>query len=371
MRPYTLILAVALAIGPGAVLSQPAAPPAVPVGVIQVAKEAVTEALTFIGRVEAIDRVNLVARVNGFLEERTFREGQEVKKDDLLFIIERAPYQAAVESAKASVASAEAAKLNADVQLARAEDLLRTRDIPPATRDQRKAEADMAAARVLEAQAALTQAEINLDYTLIRAPVPGRIGRASVSPGNVVGPDTGTLALLVGQDPMYITFPVSQRVFLSLRQSRREGDGSRARVRIRFQDNTQYDQIGHIDFVDVTVAQGTDTITVRARIDNPQRQLVDGQFVSVTVEGSEPEQRVVIPQSALLLDQQGAYVFVVEDSKAAIRRLKTGQALEGGRIAVDEGLAEGDMLIVDGLQRVRPGQPVQAAPVAQRPGRGS
>lgn len=370
MRSIPLILAAAIALGP-AVHAQPAAPPAPAVGVIKVTKEAVTESLSFIGRVEAIDRVNLIARVNGFLQERTFREGQEVKKDDLLFIIEREPYQAAVESAKASVASAEAAKLNADVQLARAEDLLRTRDIPPATRDQRKAEADMAAARVLEAQAALTQAQINLDYTLIRAPVAGRIGRAAVSPGNVVGPDTGALALLVSQNPMYITFPVSQRVFLAFRQAGRQGDGSRAQVRARFQDGSQYEQVGHIDFIDVTVAQGTDTITVRARIDNPQRQLVDGQFVSVTVEGPEPEQHVVIPQSALLLDQQGAYVFVVEDGKAAVRRLKTGQALEGGRLSVNEGLSEGDLLIVDGLQRVRAGQPVQAAPAAQRPAGGS
>lgn len=110
---------------------------------------------------------------------------------------------------------------------------------------------------------------------------------------------------------------------------------------------------------------------MRARVDNPKRQLVDGQFVAVTVEGPEPEQRVVIPQSALLLDQQGAYVFVVEDNKAAVRRLKTGQVVEGGRITIDQGLAEGDLVIVEGLQRVRPGRPVQATPVAQRPARGS
>jgi membrane fusion protein (multidrug efflux system) len=364
-------LALALALMPLAAAGQSALPPAPAVGVTRAAKEPITLSMSFTGRIEAIDRVNLVARVNGFLQERTFREGQEVAKDDLLFIIEREPYRAAVEAAQAALASAEAAKQNADVQLARAEDLLRTRDIPPATRDQRKAEAAMAAARVLEAQAALTQAEINLDYTLIRAPVAGRIGRAAVSPGNVVGPATGPLALLVGQDPMYVTFPVSQRVFLTLRQSGRQDERARMRVRIRFQDGSLYDQLGRIDFVDVTVAQATDTITVRARIDNPDRRLVDGQLVSVTVEGEEPEQRVVVPQAALLLDQQGAYVFVVEDGRAVVRRLRTGQALEGGRIAVEDGLAEGDLVIVDGLQRVRPGQPVQAAPVAPRPARGS
>lgn len=345
------------------------AQPAPPVGVMQIAPEPVTETVSFVGRIEAIERVNLIARVSGFLEERAFREGQEVQKNDLLFIIERAPYLAAVEAAKAALAAAEAAKVNADAQLARAEELLRTRDISPATRDQRKAEAEMAAAQVLEAQAALTRAEIDLGYTLIRAPVAGRIGRAAVSPGNVVGPQTGPLALLVGQDPMYVTFPVSQRLFLDLdREARRDAE-RRLRVRVRFQDGSLYDQVGRIDFVDVTVAQGTDTVTVRARIDNPDRRLIDGQFVAVAIEGPEPEQRVVIPQSAMMLDQEGAYVFVVEDGRAAIKRLRLGQPLEGGRIVVVQGLAGGEMLIVDGLQRVRPGQPVQAVPAAPRPAR--
>ncbi|WP_439578537.1 efflux RND transporter periplasmic adaptor subunit [Elioraea sp.] len=370
MRIHASVLAAVLAFASGSAASQPASPPTPPVGVMQVAKEAVTETVSFVGRIEAIDRVNLVARVTGFVQERTFREGQEVEQDDLLFVIERAPYLAAVESAKATLASAEAAKANADAQLARAEELLRTRDTSPAVRDQRKAEAEMAAASVLEAQAALTRAQINLDYTLIRAPVAGRIGRAAVSPGNVVGPETGPLALLVGQDPMYVTFPVSQRVFLDLdREARRDAE-QKLRVRLRFQDGSRYDQAGQIDFVDVTVAQGTDTVTVRARIDNPDRRLIDGQFVTVAVEGPEPEQRVVIPQSAMLLDQQGAFVFLVEDGRAAIRRLRLGQPLEGGRIVVEEGLAGGEMLIVDGLQRVRPGQSVQGVPAAPRPARG-
>lgn len=370
MRLHPSVLAAVLALASGPAAAQPASPSAPPVGVMQVTREAVTEAVAFVGRIEAIERVNLVARVTGFLEERAFREGQEVRKDDLLFIIERAPYLAAVEAAKAKLASAEAAKTNADAQLARAEELLRTRDTSPAVRDQRKAEAEMAAAQVLEAQAALTRAEINLGYTLIRAPVAGRIGRAAVSPGNVVGPETGPLALLVGQDPMYVTFAVSQRVFLDLDREARRDAGQKLRVRLRFQDGSRYDQAGQIDFVDVTVAQGTDTVTVRARIDNPDRRLIDGQFVSVAVEGPEPEQRVVIPQAAMMLDQQGAYVFVVEDGRAAIKRLRLGQPIEGGRIVVEDGLAGGEMLIVDGLQRVRAGQPVQGVPAAPRPMRG-
>lgn len=370
MRLSLLRLPLVFALAAVSAVAQPAGPTPV-VGVMPVAREAVAAAASFAGRVEALDRVHLVARVSGVLEERTFREGQEVQPGELLFIIERAPYLAAVEAAKAALASAEAARANADAQLARAEELLRTRDISPATRDQRKAEAEIAAARVLEARAALTRAELDLDYTLIRAPVAGRIGRAAVSPGNVVGPETGPLALLVGQDPMAVTFAVSQRLFLDLAR-RRGGENARAlEVRLRFQDGSLYDEVGRIDFVDVTVARGTDTITVRARIANPRRELVDGQFVTVTIAEAEAAPRLVIPQSAMLLDRQGAHVFVVEDGRAVLRRLRVGQTVAAGRIVVEEGLAEGEMLVVDGLQRVRPGLAVQTVPAATRPGGGS
>ncbi|MCU0986189.1 MAG: efflux RND transporter periplasmic adaptor subunit [Acetobacteraceae bacterium] len=351
--------------------AQPAQPPRIPVAVISVAEEDVTQAQSFIGRVEAVDRVSLVARVTGFLEQQTFRDGQEVKKEDLLFVIEREPFVASVSAAKADLASAEALKLNADLQLQRAEELVRTNNIPVATRDQRRAEAAAAAARVLEAQAALQQAEINLGYTLIRAPVGGRIGRASVSVGNVVSPQSGTLALLVSQDPMYVTFPVSQRLLLALKRDRQGGQEAKpVQVRLAFADGSLYDQTGEIEFVDVTVAQGTDTVTVRARIPNPDRLLTDGQFVTVRVEGREPEKRIVIPQSAVMLDQQGAFVFVVEQQKAAVRRIRTGQAV-GGRITVVDGLRTGDLLVVDGLQRIRPGADVQATPAPQSTGQAS
>lgn len=347
--------------------AQPAQPPMTPVSVIAVAEEDVTQAQDFIGRVEAVDRVSLVARVTGFLEQQAFRDGQEVKKDDLLFVIERAPFVASVSAAKAELASAEALKLNAEQQLQRAEDLVRTNNIPVATRDQRRAEAAAAAAKVLEAQAALERAEISLGYTLIRAPVAGRIGRASVSVGNVVAPQSGTLALLVSQDPMYVTFPVSQRLLLDIRREQRlQGQETPpVRVRVVFGDGTLYAEAGEIDFVDVTVGQGTDTVTIRAKIANPDRLLTDGQFVTVRVEGREPEKRIIIPQSALMLDQQGAFVFVVEQGRAALRRIRTGQP-QGGRVTVQDGLKPGDMLIVDGLQRIRPGAPVQATPQPPR-----
>jgi membrane fusion protein (multidrug efflux system) len=351
--------------------AQQATPPAVSVGVVAVTEEDVTQSTVFIGRIEAVDRVALVARVTGFLEQQAFRDGQEVKKDDLLFVIEREPFVASVSAARAALASAEAQKQNADVQLARAEELVRSNNIPVATRDQRRAEAAAAAAGVLEAQAALEQAEINLAYTLIRAPVAGRIGRAAFTVGNVVTPQSGTLALLVSQDPMFVTFPVSQRLLLDLKRAQLangqvEGaQRGQVAVRVAFADGSVYGEAGTIDFVDVTVGQGTDTVPVRARIANPQRLLTDGMFVSVRVEGREPEKKIVIPQAAIMLDQQGAFVFVADQGRAAVRRLRTGQA-QGGRIAVEDGLKPGDLLVVDGIQRLRPGMPVQAVPQAPR-----
>lgn len=345
-------------------------PQAVPVGVLALAEEDVTPGQSFIGRIEAQHRVSLVARVTGFLEQQTFRDGQAVKEGDLLFVIEREPFIAAVNAAKAALAAAEAQKLNADQQLARAEELLRTNNIPVATRDQRRAEAAAAAAAVLEAQAALERAEIDLGYTLIRAPVAGRIGRATVSVGNVVSPQGGPLALLVSQDPMHVTFPVSQRVLLEVKRARLEtGEaGPALAVRIAFADGTTYGEVGRLDFVDVTVGQATDTILLRAVIGNPQGLLTDGQLATVRVEGREPVRRILIPQSALLLDQQGPYVFVAEAGRAAVRRLRTGQAM-GARILVEEGLRPGDLLVVDGVQRIRPGAPVQPVPLPPGPAR--
>ncbi len=169
---------------------------------------------SIVGRVSAVDTVQIIPRVTGFLRERTFIEGQEVRAGDLLFVLEREPFEAAVAARRADLASARAALLNAERQLARAEELVRTNNIPLATRDQRRAEAEMARARVQEAEAALRMAGIDLGYTLITAPFAGRIGRPVASVGAVVSPQSGPLATLTSVDPMHVTFRVSQREVL-------------------------------------------------------------------------------------------------------------------------------------------------------------
>src|SRR6516162_2694252 len=186
------------------------APPPPAVSVTPVVSRQVTETIDYVGRLTAVDKVDIVARVPGFLEERKFK-GQYVKTGDLLFLIEQATYKAAVEQARATLAKAKATEVNAKLQLDRGKELVRNQNIPQSTVDQREADEDAARASVLEAQAALDQAEINLGYTEIRSPIDGRIGLEIFTKGNLVQPSSGRLATIVSQDPIYVTFQVSQR----------------------------------------------------------------------------------------------------------------------------------------------------------------
>ena len=369
-----LLLLPILAALPAAAQPGPQGPPAV--GVITAERRGVTESSEFVGRVEAIDRVDLRARVTGFLDERAFREGQEVAAGATLFRLERAPFEAQVAQAAAQVASAEAELANATIQLNRARELVRTQAGTQARVDDATAAQRAAQAQVLGAQAQLRVANINLGYTEITAPFAGKIGRSNFSPGAVVGPDAGPLATVVSQDPMRIAFPVSLRAGIELRD-RFEGRGGVAavRVRIRLASGQIFDQAGRIEFVDTQVNRDTDTLLVRAVMPNPlravagptgepERPLIDGMFVTVFVEGVEPVPQVVIPRAAVLQDQQGNFVFVVAEGNRAQRRgVALGRSL-ADQVVIERGLEGGETVVTDGVQRVRPGQPVQPMPAA-------
>jgi membrane fusion protein (multidrug efflux system) len=340
------------------------APPAA-VGVIVTAKKEVTAGTDFTGRVEAVDKVELRARVTGFLEQRLFTEGQDVAEGDLLFVIEKGPYAAEVEQRKAAIARAEAELNNASLQLERGRELLRNNNIPKATVDERAAAEAMAQANVLQAKAALQQAEINLGYTEIRSPIAGRIGRAAYSVGNFVGPDSGTLATIVSQDPIYVTFPVTQRQLLEARSQQLSGEAAAKEliVRARLPDRSVYPHAGRLSFLGVQVDRGTDTVPVRADFPNPDRVLVDGQFVSVTVQREQPQLAITVPQRAIQIDQAGPYVLIVDaEKKVGVRRVGLGGAALGGQAVVEKGLAEGETVLVEGIQKVRPGQVVNPSP---------
>jgi membrane fusion protein (multidrug efflux system) len=347
----------------GSAVAQSSPPPPA-VSVTPVVSRQIVETNTYIGRITPVNKVDIVARVAGFLEERRFTEGQNVKKGDLLFLIEQATYKAAVEQAQASLARAKATETNAKLQLERGKELVRNNTISQATLDQRAADQATAAASVLEAQAALTQAEINLGYTEIRSPIDGRIGLAIFTQGNLVQPSSGKLATIVSQDPIYVIFQVSQRDVLDYRRRVAESDkNTHANIHIKLPNGTEYPHAGLTNFLDVQVDPTTDTVAVRAQVPNPDGSLIAGGVVGVTVERGVPQTALIIPQSALLLDQAGVYVLLVNaEKKVEQRRIVTG-GQQGRGVVVISGLKEGELVIVEGTQKVRAGQVVTATVV--------
>ena len=180
----------------------------------------------------------------------------------------------------------------------------------------------------------------------------------------MVDPTSGALTLIVSQDPMYVTFPVSERDVLEAR--RQGGDVGSIKVKLRFSDGSIYDQTGEINFVDVTVDRSTDSVTLRGTIANPKGTLIDGQLVRVVLESGTPVEKVLVPQSALIADQEGVYVFIDDNGKAAVRRVKLGDE-SGTDVVVESGLSGGELVIVEGLQGIRPGALVRASPMPAAP----
>ncbi|MEX2614848.1 MAG: efflux RND transporter periplasmic adaptor subunit [Alphaproteobacteria bacterium] len=336
---------------------QAESPPAVIVEAVQL--KDVTEERSFTGRIEAIEKVQIRARVQGFLKKRAFEEGAEIDKGQLLFEIEREPYEVAVDQAEANLANAQAALTLARQNYDRTSALARSNTASRAALDTAQTQLSQAQAAVQAQQAALRSAQLDLGYTRIAAPIDGRVGRAAYSVGNLVSIDSNPLVTLVAQDPMYVTFPVPQWLLLEVRKEGRGPDS--VFVKLRLADGTIYDQEGQIQFVDVESTSSTDSVMVRASIANPDRLLVDQQLVTVMVVTKQPERRLVVSQSAILLDQQGPYVLGVDgDSKATIRRIAVGEQ-RGPLIVVKSGLAEGDRVVVSGHQKVRPGMTVAAS----------
>ncbi len=343
--------------------SQQGAPATIPVGTIIAEKQPISKALDFVGRIEAINRVEIRARVKGYLEAVLFKEGDLVKEGAPLYRIEKGLFQAAVEQSQGALETSKAQYELAQKNRKRQEDLFSKNVSAGKALDEAVAAEGESKGAIATNEANLQTAQINLGYTDIIAPITGKVGRTSLTKGNVVGPDSGVLTTIVSQDPMYVTFPVSQREFLRAANDR-PADVKSIKVRIRFSDGSIYDQVGEINFVDVTVDRTTDTVIARATISNPRGRLIDGQLVRVNVESGTPAEKVVIPQAALIADQAGVYVFVVEDGKAVIKRVKPGGE-SGTNIVIESGLSGGEQVIVEGLQAVRPGVAVRASPLPQ------
>jgi len=369
LLPVTIFAALNLLAVDGVAQVGSAEPPAV--GVVAAESRPMAETTEINGRIQSIERVDLVPRVTAFLKERLFTEGAEVKKGDILYRLEKPPFEADVEAKQAAVAQAKAQLENANLTLSRAQELLQKSSGTQVAVDNALADQRTAAAQVEAAQAQLHQAHINLDYTDIKSPIDGRIGRTSVTIGNVVSPTSGALATVVSADPIYVTFPVAMRRVLELRDRYADRGGLDAvKIRLKLPNGRMYGQTGKLDFVDIGVAKDTDTIVLRATIPNPVirtvgtaqlHELFDDEFVTVSLQAVQPLKVLAVPRLAVLSDQQGDYVYVVNAQNVAEqRRVKLGQSTPE-IAAVTEGLKEGEKIVVEGIQRVRPGLAVSPA----------
>lgn len=336
--------------------------PAVPVTVSVVENRDVVTWQEFSGRLEAIDRVQIRSRVAGAIQSVDFREGALVKAGDLLFTIDPEPYRAAVTQAEGQLASAEARVKLAKVQLERGERLAQSNSISQSDIDQRQNALAEANAALTTAQAALHAAQLELDYTNVRAPVSGRAGKVEITVGNLVAAGSASPALttLVSVDPIYAGFNVSEETVAAALAALPATDGAlRPIEQIPVEVGTLADEgtpiRGRLQLIGNEVDAASGTVAVRAVFDNPGGRLIPGQFVRIRMGEPRAESKILVSEKAVGTDQDKKFVFVVEkDNKVAYRPVVLG-SLSGGERVVESGLAAGDKVVVNGLQRIRPG----------------
>ena len=341
-------------------------PPATQVDVAPPVAKRVTQWDEFSGRFEAVASVEVRARVSGFIEELHFKDGQIVNVGDLLFTIDKRPYEIAVESAKADVARNKAQVGLAELQVQRGASLITSRTITEQENDQRKANLDVARAQLKAAEAGLRSAELNLDWTDVRAPIAGRISDRKVDAGNLIqGGQQGAtmLATIVTLDPIRFVFDVSENDYLRYMRLYLSGELETAReknpVRIRLADETEWKRTGRVDFVDNSFAPRSGTIRTRAIVDNKSQLLTPGIFGRVQLFGGEYD-ALLVPDSAIVSDQSRKTVFIVgDDNVVKVKAVTLGPIVDGLRV-VREGLAATDQVVLNGLANptVRPGAKV-------------
>jgi RND family efflux transporter MFP subunit len=356
-----LFLIVSLAC-PAASLAQNAPPP--PISVAKPVVKDIIERDDFIGRFEAVDTVDLRARVSGYLDKVHFVDGSLVKQGDLLFTIDQRPYRDTLDDATAAVASAQASLDFANADLERAEALRRTGNITEQLAEQRRTTALSARAAHDRAQAIFNRAKLDMEFTEIRAPMNGRISRRLVSVGNLVNANETLLSTIVSIDPIQFYFDADERSFLNYLQDYADGvksgrTGSRE-VTVSLSGERAPTFRGRIDFVDVRLDQASGTMRGRAVFDNPDYALTPGLFGRITVAGSQPYKGVLVPDEALATDQDRRVVYVVGvDNKVASRVVRPGPRIDGYRV-IREGLKGDETIVINGLTRVRPG--IEIAP---------
>ncbi|MFB9240612.1 efflux RND transporter periplasmic adaptor subunit [Massilia antarctica] len=343
--------------------AQPAAPAGPPITAATVIERSVNETQEFSGRLEAVDRVDIRARVNGFITSMNFKPGSVVKKGDVLFVIDPRPYQAEANRAEAAVSSARARADLAKLELARAERLLGDKAIAQREFDEKASGLKELDANVRAAQASLEAARLNLSYTNVHAPIGGRVSKAEVTTGNLVDGSV-ILTSVVSSNPIYATFDGDEDTYL--RVGRVAQKGATVPVKIGLANESGFPHEGKLEFVDNRLDSATGSVRMRAMFDNTDNTLVPGLFARVQLSGSDSTQAkaVLINDRAIGTDQNRKFVYVIgADSKAEYRAVTLGPSIDGLRV-VRSGVKPGEKIIVNGLQRVQPGAPVTAQMVA-------
>ena len=348
----------------------PAPPPAVEVTDVSLAP--VASEFEFVTRTRASEDTDIRARVTGNLIERNFAEGQVVEAGSLMFRIDPRPYQAALNVARAELSQAQAAVEVADRNLKRGIELEPNGFISAAEMDQLRGQYDGAVAAREAAAAAVEKAEIDLDFTEIRAPFTGTAGRSELSIGDLANPMAGPLVTLVQLDPMLADFDVNEQALaenMRLNQERL-AQGLEPYVfipRLRLVTGDTYAYPGEIDYASNRINPSTGTVTVTARFPNPDGLLIPGQFARIVVQRGDEEMLLMIPQQSVLADMQGRYVYVVDDNDVVVRRNVSLGRRQGVNWTVESGIDEGERVIVNGIQKVRPGMQVEPSEVTAVP----
>ncbi|HAU8295895.1 TPA: efflux RND transporter periplasmic adaptor subunit [Vibrio vulnificus] len=317
----------------------------------------------YIGRVEAVEDTNITAQVSGYLKARHFEEGQLVEKGALLYTIEPSSFEAQVASAKASLAQAKASLKKAELDHQRGKNLLPRGSISQSEFDALTAGLLGAQAQLEAANAQLKLADVNLSYTQIRAPFSGRISDSKVSTGDLVSPSSGILTTLVSLDPIHTAFSISERERLALGIERIKGDGSTpsagVEVQLQLENGKEHPHLGRLDYLGNRIDTKTGTIALRAVVANPDHQLLPGQHIKVNLREKQAKSVVVVPRRAVQTDLEGHFVMVMTQGEVAERRnVSLGAQVEQG-VVIREGLTQDDVVITQGLQRVRNGMQVR------------
>ncbi len=332
--------------------------PAPSVTVQEIESQNVIRSFEAPGRVVSKYRVDVLARISGYLQKSYFKEGDYVKAGQVLFLIEPTEYSNAANVAGANVKNLKAQLVYAEKQLARAAELVKKDYIAKAQYDQMLSNRDALKAQLASAEASYNDANRNLSYTKVKSPVDGKVGIINVTVGNYVSPTSGALTTINSTNPIYVTFPLDSNDFQALANADKANNKNR-KVELLLSGGAKYPTNGVQDFQDNKVDQSTGTVTMRATFNNPNNELIHGEFVTVKLYSNNPVEVPVAPVTAVLENQAGKYVYKLDENDLPqLTYVKTGEQ-QGENWVINEGLQKGDRIITEGLQKVTPGKPVR------------